>query len=58
MRKMFPWWGVLLSCIAFGIWTVLAAMVGASIAINARKPQQKYQKPGLVVPDDISEMEK
>lgn len=55
---MFPWWGVLLSCIAFGIWTVLAAMVGASIAINARKPQQKYQKPGLVVPDDISEMEK
>lgn len=30
-----PWWAIVLCCFGFGLWTVFAGMIGASIVMSA-----------------------
>lgn len=48
---MMPWYGVLLCCFGFAIWTAICIMVGAAIAMQSKKPATKYQKAGIVDPE-------
>jgi len=59
-EKIMAWYGILFVCLGFSIWSLVCAMVGASIVMTTRRQadivraaaeQSKWQ-----APDDISEM--
>jgi len=38
---MIPWWGVLIACFFFGMWSILCFMVGAALKEYAVKEAKK-----------------
>ena len=38
---MVPWWGVIVACFLFGLWSILCFMVGAALKDTAIKSGNK-----------------
>jgi len=57
-----PWYGIMLCCIGFGIWSMVCSIVGASIVQTTRRQADIVREASKAVgwpnvPNDISEME-
>lgn len=44
---MVPWWGVLVACILFSIWTLICFLVGAAVKDTVIKKTSEKPDPRL-----------
>jgi hypothetical protein len=40
---MVPWWGVILACVLFSLWTLICFMVGAAVKDTVIKKEQQQK---------------